>query len=123
MRADTAPHAAAALPPRPRHQTTQLTLTPLPPLPLSSLFPFPPADFSSIKARCESRYYTSVRAWVADASLVTDNARAYNRPDTDYYQCANKVDIFIASKLRTATWATAGAGAAGAGGAGAGAGR
>jgi hypothetical protein len=73
---------------------------------------FPPprvADFSTIKARCEGRSYTSVSQWLRDAQLVTDNARKYNRPETDYYQCANKVDVFISARLRTAAWATGGA--------------
>ncbi len=37
--------------------------------------------------------------WRKDAELVTHNCRIYNRPETDYFQCANKVDVFIASKL------------------------
>jgi hypothetical protein len=74
---------------------------------LPSLIPVTRADFGLILTKCKERKYTSVRQWLADASLVTDNSRLFNKPDTDYYQCAKKVDIFINAKLRSGAWNSA----------------
>jgi len=63
-----------------------------------------PMDFGLILKRCLQRappFYKSLEQWMADAARVTDNARRYNKPETDYFACANKVDAFLASRLRS----------------------
>jgi hypothetical protein len=74
--------------------------------------PPPPADFGLIRERCAARHYRSLQHWLGDATLVLDNCRAYNKAGTDYAACAGKVDMWVTSRLRTWTVATAGAAAA-----------
>jgi len=63
-----------------------------------------PMDFGTILKRCAQKgapHYRSLEQWVGDAGRVTENARRYNKPDTDYYACANKVDAFLSARLRS----------------------
>ena len=63
-----------------------------------------PMDFGLILKRCLQRapapHYRSLEQWMGDAARVTDNARRYNKPETEYYACANKVDAFLTGRLR-----------------------
>ena len=67
-----------------------------------------PIDFSLIYKRCTQgkeggggMHYSSLEQWITEAGRVTENARLYNKPETDYYACANKVDAFLSSRLRS----------------------
>jgi len=66
-----------------------------------------PIDFSLIYKRCThgkeggGAYYTSLEQWITEAGRVTENSRLYNKPETDYYACANKVDAFLSARLRS----------------------
>ena len=67
-----------------------------------------PIDFSLIYKRCThgkegggGMHYTSLEQWITEAGRVTENARLYNKPETDYYACANKVDAFLSARLRS----------------------
>ena len=63
-----------------------------------------PMDFGLILKRCQMRshppHYRSLEQWMGDAARVTDNARRYNTPETEYFVCANKVDAFLTGRLR-----------------------
>lgn len=77
----------------------------------------PPAtDLSLIRRRVletqtPPRYYRSLEHFLQDVGLVFSNCRAYNKPDTEYVACANKLQAFVTARVR-AMQAAAAAGAA-----------
>lgn len=48
---------------------------------------------------------------------MTNNARAYNRPDSEYVACASRVDAFVAARVRALAASLAAGGGGGGGGA------
>ena len=63
-----------------------------------------PMDISLIKKRCQDNYYTTLSQYIYDIGLIITNCRLYNKPDTEYTICANKLEIFINQKLRSPVW-------------------
>lgn len=60
---------------------------------------------TSIASACSTFFYRSLDHWLWDMQLMTNNARVYNRPDSEYVACASRVDAFVQSRLRLPhTW-------------------
>lgn len=76
-----------------------------------------PMDLSLIARRAASGGYTSLEHYLADVHLMFRNCRAFNRPDTEYVACANKLEAFLRARVSQgiftlpSTGAGAGAGA------------
>lgn len=82
----------------------------------------PRADLSLIARRAAGGGYTSLEHYLADVHLMLRNCRAFNRPDTEYVACANKLEAFLRARVSQGIF-TLPAAATGAGaGAGSGAG-
>ncbi|KAL1923953.1 uncharacterized protein VTP21DRAFT_6988 [Calcarisporiella thermophila] len=47
-----------------------------------------PMDFATMRFKLESHSYSSIEEFNADAQLVIDNCKLYNRPDTPFYKAA-----------------------------------
>ena len=62
--------------------------------------PLSAADLSLIRSRVTARHYRSLEHFLEDVSLVFANCRAYNKPDTEYVACANKLQAFVAARVR-----------------------
>ena len=63
------------------------------------------ADLGEIKlrvlGRSESRQeYLSRDQFSADIALMLANCRRYNRPDTEFVACANKLEPFFKARMR-----------------------
>lgn len=52
--------------------------------------------------RLKNRYYCHKRLFIADMTRIFTNCRSYNKPDTEYYKCANTLEKFVMGKLRDA---------------------
>lgn len=46
------------------------------------------------------RYYVTKRLFIADMARIISNCRVYNSPETEYYKCANKLEIFFQNKMK-----------------------
>lgn len=62
-------------------------------------FPCCCADLSLIARRAASGAYTSLEHYLADVHLMFRNCRAFNRPDTEYVACANKLEAFLRARV------------------------
>lgn len=59
-----------------------------------------PIDLSMVTARVESgSYYKSLDMFHADLKRIISNCRLYNKPDTPYYACADRLETFINAKM------------------------
>ncbi len=74
-----------------------------------------------ISRRAAAGAYGSLEHFLADVTLMTRNCRAFNRPDSEYVACANKLEAFLRARISQGLFTGAAPGAAAAGGAGAGA--
>lgn len=52
--------------------------------------------------RLKNRYYCHKRLFIADMTRIFTNCRSYNKPDTEYYKCANTLEKFVMGKLKDA---------------------
>lgn len=53
-------------------------------------------DMGTIYDRlCSRAFYTSASEYLADVTLMCENAMVYNPPDTIYYQRARKVSFYL----------------------------
>jgi len=59
-----------------------------------------PMDLKTMTDRLKSNYYCNKRLFVADMKRMFSNCRAYNAPDTEYYNCANSLEKYVNTKLR-----------------------
>ena len=50
--------------------------------------------------RLKANYYCNKRLFIADMKRMFTNCRAYNAPETEYYNCANILERFFINKLR-----------------------
>lgn len=50
--------------------------------------------------RLKNRYYIHKKLFIADMTRIFTNCRAYNKPDTEYYRCANTMERFFKNKLK-----------------------
>lgn len=46
------------------------------------------------------RYYVTKRLFIADMARIFSNCRVYNSPETEYFKCANKLELFFQNKMR-----------------------
>ena len=58
------------------------------------------SDLKTMSDRFKNRYYIHKRLFIADMSRIFTNCRAYNKPDTEYYKCANTMERFFKNKLK-----------------------
>ncbi|WAR26077.1 KAT2A-like protein, partial [Mya arenaria] len=58
--------------------------------------------FKTILQHCKNRYYIHKRLFIGDMTRIFTNCRSYNKPDTEYYRCANVMERFFKSKLKEA---------------------
>ena len=59
-----------------------------------------PMDLKTMTERLKSNYYCNRRLFVADVKRMFANCRAYNAPDTEYYNCAVSLEKYVMTKLR-----------------------
>ncbi|KAI5077371.1 hypothetical protein GOP47_0007195 [Adiantum capillus-veneris] len=60
-----------------------------------------PIDLKTISKRLESEmYYLTLDMFSADMKRMFANARTYNSPDTIYFKCANRLEVFFSNKLQ-----------------------
>ena len=59
-----------------------------------------PMDLKTMSERLKSKYYVNKRLFIADMKRMLANFKAYNSPDTEYYNCANSLDKFFQNKLK-----------------------
>ncbi|XP_040577469.1 histone acetyltransferase KAT2B isoform X2 [Lepeophtheirus salmonis] len=59
-----------------------------------------PMDLRTMTERLKSLYYCNKRLFIADFRRMFSNCRAYNAPDTEYYNCANILEKYLNSKLK-----------------------
>ncbi|KAK3102202.1 hypothetical protein FSP39_009584 [Pinctada imbricata] len=61
-----------------------------------------PMDLKTMGDRLRNRYYCHKRLFMADMNRIITNCRSYNKPDTEYYKCANTIEKFFNNKLKDA---------------------
>jgi len=59
-----------------------------------------PMDLKTMTERLKANYYVNKRLFIADMKRMITNAKAYNAPETEYYNCANSLDRFYQNKLK-----------------------
>lgn len=59
-----------------------------------------PMDLRTMTDRLKNRYYVHKRLFIADMNRIFTNCRSYNKPDTEYYKCANTMERFLNNKLK-----------------------
>lgn len=58
------------------------------------------ADLRTMSERLKNRYYVHKKLFIADMTRIFTNCRSYNKPDTEYYRCANTMERFFKNKLK-----------------------
>ena len=59
-----------------------------------------PMDLKTMTERLKANYYVNKRLFIADMKRMLANCKAYNAPETEYYNCANTLDRFFQNKLK-----------------------
>lgn len=59
-----------------------------------------PIDLQTIDKRMNMGFYRTRDIFVADMRRMFDNCRAYNRPETEYYGCANNLEEFFKQQMQ-----------------------
>ncbi|KAH3876567.1 histone acetyltransferase KAT2B-like [Dreissena polymorpha] len=59
-----------------------------------------PMDLRTMGDRLKNRYYGHKKLFIADMTRIFTNCRSYNKPDTEYYKCANVMERFFKNKLK-----------------------
>lgn len=59
-----------------------------------------PMDLKTMNDRLKANYYCNKRLFIADLKRMFANCRAYNAPDTEYYNCANVLEKYVMTKMR-----------------------
>ena len=59
-----------------------------------------PMDLKTMSERLKANYYCNKRLFIADFKRMFANCRAYNSPDTEYYNCAVILQKYVNAKLR-----------------------
>lgn len=54
-----------------------------------------------MEKRVEEGYYTTLEAYEADIKLMLDNCRKYNKPETEYAKCAQRLETYVAARMRS----------------------
>lgn len=58
-----------------------------------------PMDLGTIRRKVADNAYTSLSHWFSDMERVFKNCRAYNKEDTEYVSCANKLEAFVRARM------------------------
>ena len=59
-----------------------------------------PMDFKTMTERLKANYYVNKRLFIADLKRMISNCKAYNSPETEYYNCASNLEKYFNTKLR-----------------------
>ncbi|XP_023347844.1 histone acetyltransferase KAT2B [Eurytemora carolleeae] len=59
-----------------------------------------PMDMKSMGERLKANYYVNRRLFIADMKRMITNCKAYNSPETEYFNCATHLEKFFFTKLR-----------------------
>lgn len=59
-----------------------------------------PMDLKTIGERLDKGFYRTTHMFNADFKKMFDNCRTYNKPDTEYYQCADSLEAYFKSLLK-----------------------
>jgi len=59
-----------------------------------------PMDMKTMAERLKANYYVNKRLFIADMKRMFTNCKAYNAPETEYYNCANVLERFFINKLK-----------------------
>jgi histone acetyltransferase len=59
-------------------------------------------DLKTMGDRLKNRYYCHKKLFMADINRIFTNCRSYNKPDTEYYKCANVTEKFFLTKWKDA---------------------
>jgi len=59
-----------------------------------------PMDMKTMSERLKANYYVNKRLFIADMKRMFTNCKAYNAPETEYYNCANVLDRFFINKCK-----------------------
>jgi len=57
-------------------------------------------DLQTVMKRLQSKYYTKLSDLVGDVSLIFDNCRQYNGPESNLVRCAEMVETVFVGKIR-----------------------
>lgn len=57
-------------------------------------------DLKTMSERLKARYYVSRRLFIADMMRIFTNCTTYNLPETEYYQCAVKLQQYFQTKMK-----------------------
>merc|ERR1719341_1175407 len=59
-----------------------------------------PMDMKTMGERLKSNYYVNKRLFIADMKRMITNCKAYNAPETEYFNCATNLEKYFQIKLR-----------------------
>jgi len=59
-----------------------------------------PMDMKTMGERLKANYYVNKRLFIADMKRMITNCKAYNSPDTEYFNCATNLEKFFMNKLK-----------------------
>lgn len=59
-----------------------------------------PMDMKTMAERFEENYYVNRQQFIADMKRMFNNCRAYNAPESEYYNCANVLERFFTNKCK-----------------------
>ena len=59
-----------------------------------------PMDMKTMAERLKANYYVNKRLFIADMKRMFTNCRAYNAPETEYYNSANILERFFNNKCK-----------------------
>lgn len=62
------------------------------------------SDLKTMTERLKNRYYCHKRLFIADMTRIFMNCRSYNKPETEYFKCANTLEKFYSTKLKEVQW-------------------
>lgn len=62
-----------------------------------------PMDLKTMTERLKNKYYVSRRLFIADMTRIFTNCKFYNQVETEYYQCAVKLEKFFQTKMKEET--------------------
>ena len=59
-----------------------------------------PMDMKTMAERLKANYYVNKRLFIADMKRMFTNCRAYNAPETEYFNSANMLERFFVNKCK-----------------------
>ena len=58
---------------------------------------------STILSKAKSGYYATLKMYHADLQRMFQNCRVYNLPTTQFVMCADKLDAFATTQIKSLT--------------------